>query len=221
MTDSSRGGQDEAFNREIAEILHSLNEEGELTEYGAKAINSVAGKALLASNRIRTLEGTYQSEYRIQAEAKLKELRSLTSESRSEASGLLNDIKFIVQNCAEMLDPGHTIRLKRLQGELETTIKNHDDVQIEFLVSEANQEMRLLPDEVNLLLAYREAVARANRVNPTHGRVMISKFGQMLLALKEGHNSTANMLMIELKDDVQYYLDQQLPTSIIATRLTQ
>ncbi len=217
----SRGGHDEKLNQEISQLINDLNEEGDLTEYGAESVNDIAGKALLAVNTMRNDRGETQESYRMQAEAKLKELRIMASDSYGEATSLISTFEFVVQACADLLDPGQVQRLQHLKADLETALERHDQVQLEALVSKGRQEMRLLPEDIETILAYRFAVARAISINPTHGRVMAEKFSNLVMALKDKNPALANQYLQELQKDAVHYLDQQMPTVAVATGITK
>jgi molecular chaperone DnaK len=131
------------------------------------------------------------------------------------------DFRFILEVCDQYLPDDQKIRLRRLIEELEIAVRNNNLSAIQKLVEDGNRESKNLPDIVNLILACREGVARANKINPSAARVLSIKFGQMLDAMKRGNGSEAERILSEIIPELQHYLGQDLPTMNIATGLTK
>lgn len=91
------------------------------------------------------------------------------------------------------------------------------------LSEDARRELENLPEQVSLILACRDGVARAHQIAPNQARVMAIKLSQTLDALKREDDYEAQRLFKELIEDIRPYLDRDLPTTNnnIATGLTR
>ncbi|MFN4844053.1 MAG: Hsp70 family protein [Dolichospermum sp.] len=217
----SRGDRDEGISKEVEQLINDLNEEGALTEKGVNKVYEIAGTVVTAANQISDRNGIIQSDRQAIAEAKLQELKAFSSDDYHLANSLIVDFRFIVEVCDQYLTDDQKIRLRRLIEELETAVRTNNLSAIQKLVEDGNKESRNLPEIVNLILACREGVARANQINPSAAKVLSMKFGQMLDAMERGNGSEAERILSEIIPELQHYLGQDLPTMNIATGLTK
>ncbi|MFN7660527.1 MAG: hypothetical protein ACK5P3_20780, partial [Dolichospermum sp.] len=158
---------------------------------GVNKVYEIAGTVVTAANQISDRNGIIQSDRQAIAEAKLQELKAFSSDDYHLANSLIVDFRFIVEVCDQYLTDDQKIRLRRLIEELETAVRTNNLSAIQKLVEDGNKESRNLPEIVNLILACREGVARANQINPSAAKVLSMKFGQMLDAMELGNCSDA------------------------------
>ncbi|MFW6360074.1 MAG: Hsp70 family protein, partial [Chroococcales cyanobacterium] len=184
----SRGGEDEKISQTVEQTIKQLNEEGNLTELGVQEAYQIAGDVVRASNQIQK-DGKVQSDRLQVAKSKLKELETFACEEYELARDWIRDFTFVTEDLAFLLLEGQKERLERLTKQLEEAIASSNLSAVQKLLEDAKQEVKNLPELVQLMIACRVAIVRANTLNPTKARVMAGKLSQMLYALESGNTS--------------------------------
>lgn len=217
----SRGGEDEKISQQVEELITELNQANNLTEIGVQKANKIAGEVVREANQIQGGDGKIQADRLQAAKNKLKELEIFASEDHQVAKLYLSDFYFVLEHCPFLLPDEQRIRIIYLTNELQDALAANNISGLQKLVEDARKEHKNLPDAIVPLLLTREAITQAERTNPTHASAMTSKFNQMLNALKRSDGAEADRLWQSLLPDVKRYLNQELPSSSIATGLTK
>ncbi|WP_330202148.1 Hsp70 family protein [Cyanobacterium sp. Dongsha4] len=216
----SRGNHDEKINQKVEELIHKLNEEGELTEIGVQRANELTGEIVRASNQIY-LNGILQRDRQQVAEEKLKELEAFACGDHDTILMYLRDFNFALEFCSHIMHEDQVNRLKNLVSEMQTAVDTNNISGMQRLAEDGSREFDNLPDLVRILLLIRFGVARACRIAPAHGKVLESKFINLLDAMERGDGNTGDRLYRELLEEIREYIDQDLPTGVVATGLTR
>lgn len=217
----SRGAKDEKINKEVEALISQLNENSNLTEYGAEYVNELAGEIVRASNQIRLNGGQLQGDRILVAEEKLKELQKMASKDYSLVEEYLRDFEFAMEYCSDHMHEDQISRLKMLVSHMKQAINKGDFSAMQKLAEDGKQEYDNLPNFVHVLILIHYGVRRANRIAPAHGKVLENKFVNVLEALKRGDTATVDKILPDLVEEVREYIDQDLPTGIVATGLTR
>lgn len=216
----SRGNHDEQINQKVEELIHKLNQEGNLTEYGVQNANELAGEIVRASNQIY-LNGVLQRDRQQVAEEKLKELEAFACGDRDTILMYLRDFNFVLEFCSHIMHEDQVNRLKILVSEMQNAVDSNNISAMQRLAEDGSREFDNLPDLVRILLLIRFGVARACRIAPSHGKVLETKFINLLDAMERGDGNTSDRLYRELLEEIREYIDQDLPTGVVATGLTR
>lgn len=216
----SRGNQDEKIASEVEELIRQLNEDGNLTEYGVRNANELAGEIVRASNQIY-LNGVLQHDRLQVAQEKLKELRNFASSDRDDMIMYIRDFELVLEYCSHIIHDDQIKRLKALVSEMKQALDTNNISAMQKLAEDGSREFDNLPNVVHILILVRLGVIRANRIAPAHGKVLENKFYTVLDAIQRGDGTTADRILPELMEEVRDYLDQDLPTGKIATGLTR
>ncbi|AFZ54054.1 Hsp70 family protein [Cyanobacterium aponinum] len=216
----SRGNHDEQINQKVEELIHKLNQEGNLTEYGVQNANELAGEIVRASNQIY-LNGVLQRDRQQVAEEKLKELEAFACGDRDTILMYLRDFNFALEFCSHIMHEDQVNRLKILVSEMQNAVDSNNVSAMQRLAEDGSREFDNLPDLVRILLLIRFGVARACRIAPSHGKVLETKFINLLDAMERGDGNTSDRLYRELLEEIREYIDQDLPTGVVATGLTR
>ncbi|WP_324282300.1 Hsp70 family protein [Cyanobacterium aponinum UTEX 3221] len=216
----SRGNHDEQINQKVEELIHKLNQEGNLTEYGVQNANELAGEIVRASNQIY-LNGVLQRDRQQVAEEKLKELEAFACGDRDTILMYLRDFNFALEFCSHIMHEDQVNRLKILVSEMQNAVDSNNISAMQRLAEDGSREFDNLPDLVRILLLIRFGVARACRIAPSHGKVLETKFINLLDAMERGDGNTSDRLYRELLEEIREYIDQDLPTGVVATGLTR
>lgn len=217
----SRGRSDEKIYKELEQAIDNLNAQS-LTAVGVEEALKLAVPVVFAANQIidpRTREE--RSDLRDRAQANLKKFQVSMSKERLEAEYLANECERVVKLCDSLIPQPQQERLQRLTRQLEEAIESNNESAMQSLSEDAQQELRNLPDEVQLVSACCAAIRQAKAVAPTQASAMADKLSRMLSALKNGDEHEADRLWLELQPDVSHWLDQELPSNSIVTGLTR
>ncbi|MDB9372011.1 Hsp70 family protein [Nodularia sphaerocarpa] len=215
----SRGKSDEGIYRELEEAIAELNNQG-LTDIGVEAALKLAVPVVQLTNEIVDLKtGEERLDFRERARANLKKFQVSMSSERLEAESLVNQCDRMVELCSFMIPQPQVERLQKLSQELQNAINANDLSKMEFESENARRELRNLPEEVQLIQAIIISIRQARAVAPTQANAMSEKLFQMLNAIEKGDGGEAERLWGELQPDVEYWLDQELPSNTIVTGL--
>jgi molecular chaperone DnaK len=217
----SRGGIDERISREVEERIRVLNDELSLNQYGVERVHQLAGDIVKAANQIRDENGAPQIDRIEAAQAKLKELETFASKDLALARYTVNELELAAEYCFLLI---HEVQLERMQEiitQLRGAIESNSTLELQQSTAKGDREIDNLPDAVKSVLFCRNAIERAELVSPTHGRTLWRKFGQMLEAIKSGDGETAEKILRELFDELEPYIDSEMPAGTIVTGLTR
>jgi len=217
----SRGNHDEKINQQVEGLISQLNDNGTLTEYGAEYVNELAGEIVRASNQIRANDGQMQGDRILVAEEKLKELQKLACQEYGAIQEYVDDFEFVLEHCTGNMHQDQISRLKVLTTQMKEALATNNLSAMQQLAERGKQEFDNLPDFAHALILIRFGVRRANRIAPAHGKVLESKFFSLLDAMERGDGNTSDRIFRELLEEVREYIDQDLPTGVVATGLTR
>ncbi|QDZ40261.1 Hsp70 family protein [Euhalothece natronophila Z-M001] len=217
----SRGKQDEKISQRVEELINQLNEEASLTLKGVELVNQLAGNAVIAANSIFDENGEERPDRLAVAEQKLQELEAFASEDYDTAKFYRSEFQFVLDYCSQMLPVEQKQRIETLSSKLNDAIENYNLSGLQYLNGEAKSEYDNLSDSVQLVLASKSAVSRANQINPSQGKVMTDRFSRMVDAMNQGNGAEAERCFRELQPDLETYLDQDLPSGSVATGITR
>jgi molecular chaperone DnaK len=217
----SRGKQDEKISQRVEELINQLNEEASLTPKGVELVNQLAGDAVIAANSIFDENGEERPDRIAVAKQKLQELEAFASEDYDTAKFYRSEFQFLLDYCSQTLPVEQKQRIETLTSKLNDAIENYDLSGLQYLNGEAKSEYDNLSDSVQLVLASKSAVSRANQINPSQGKVMRDRFSRMVDAMNQGDGAEAERYFRELQPDLESYLDQDLPSGSVATGITR
>ena len=143
------------------------------------------------------------------------------SNERLEAEYFANECERLVELCGFLIPQPQQERLQKLNRELHEAINSNNCSGMQSLPEKAKQEIRNLPNEVQMVMACFAAISRANALAPTQASAMADKLSRMLSALKSSDGHEADRLWRELQPDVSHWLNQELPSGSIVTGLTR
>ena len=219
----STGGQDESISREVEETIKQLNQDGNLTQHGVQEAYRIAGETVKAANQIKTQDGNIREDRASAAKAKSQELKRFADNDYDIAEYYVRYFEFVTGECGFLLPTSQKERLSTLCENLKNAIAFYRKGEMQKLSEDARRELDNLPEQVSLILACRDGVARAHQIAPNQARVMAVKLSQTLNALKREDDYEAQRLFKELIEDIRPYLDRDIPTTnnSIATGLTR
>jgi molecular chaperone DnaK len=216
----SRGGIDEKISRQVEQTIEELNELN-LTPYGVKEVNQLAGDIFKSVNQIKDGNLAERQDRLEAAQRKLRELELFASKDIIFARYLISDLKLVVEHCGIHLHEQQLTRIEILIGRLEQILADRNLSEIEPCSTEGRQEIENLPDLVKVVLYCREGISQADSIAPTHARSMRIKFDRLLIAMKYNDRPEIDRLITELLPDVHTYINEQIPTEFINTGLTR
>lgn len=217
----SRGGVDEEIAREVERTIAELNQAGNLTEKGVQTAYEIAGASISAVNQIRGQDNKPQADRVAVAKSKLQELKEFASEDRDIAQMFVREFEFITEHCGFMLPDAQKQRIESLTNQLQEAIATQNLSAMQKLTEDAEREAQNLPDEIRMLLIAKDAIAKANSIDPTRANVMADKFSRLLHGMQNGNGYEADRLWSELVPDILEYSDRQVSTESIATGITR
>ncbi len=217
----SRGNADEEISRKVEARIAELNEEGELTETGAKRGYKIAGEVIRAANQIRDRDGRIKEDRLRVAQQKLQELEIFANDDHEIAKYFINEFEFALEYCDTVIEESQQRRLRKLIEELEKALASNNISALQKLAEDCQQEYENLPEMVTIILLSRRGIAKANQINPTHANLMTNKFANLLNSLKYGDSDQCVYILQELLPEIEPYLEQKLPTGNIYTGLTR
>ncbi len=216
----SRGGIDEKISRQVEQTIEELNELN-LTPYGAKAANQLAGDIVKSVNQIKDGNLAERQDRLEAAQSKLRELELFASKDIIFAKYLISDLKLVLEYCSCHLHEQQIARIQEIIGNLETALANNNIPAIEQHSIAGRQELDNLPDLVKVVLYCRDGIAQADSISPTHARSMRIKLDRLLTAMKYNDRPEIDRLIAELLPDVNTYVNEEIPTAYIDTGLTR
>ncbi len=214
----SRGGIDEKISRQVEQTIEELNELN-LTPYGVKEVNQLAGDIFKSVNQIKDGNLAERQDRLEAAQSKLRELELFASKDIIFAKYLISDLKLVVEHCGVHLHEQQISRIEAIISKLEAILANGNLSQIEPCSAEGRQEIDNLPDLVKVVLYCRDGISQADSIAPTHARSMRIKFDRLLTAMKYNDRPEIDRLIAELLPDVNTYFNEKIPTEFINTGL--
>lgn len=219
----SRGRSDEKINGDLEQAIEDLNAQG-LTAFGVEEALKLAVPVVQSTNQIIDVRtGEERTDMRDRAQDSLKKFKVSMSKERLEAEYLASECERLVELCSSLIPQPQQERLQRLTQRLEEAIESNNESAMQSLSEDAEQEIRNLPDEVQMVRACFLAIGQANAVAPTQASAMADKVSRMVSALERHDGHEADRLWRELQPDVSHWLgeQQQLPSKSIVTGLTR
>lgn len=217
----SRGRSDEKIYKELQQAIEDINGQN-LTAFGVEEALKLAVPVVQSTNRIIDVRtGEERTDLRDRAQANLKKFKVSMSKECLEAEYLAPKCKWLVEHCGSLIPRPQQERLQRLTRQLEEAIESNNESAMQFLLEDARQEIRNLPDEVQPVWACLSAISQANAVAPTQASAMSDKLSRMVTALENGDGHEADHLWRELQPEVSHWLGEQLPSESIVTGLTR
>ncbi|MBE9117904.1 Hsp70 family protein [Lusitaniella coriacea LEGE 07157] len=223
----SRGGSDEQMNEEVDRAIQEINTRQLSTAEVEEASQQVVRVVQVTNQIIDPKTGREREDVRQQAQERLNVLKSALSEELNIARSLAYECDFLVQTydfahreadpCG--IAPPQQERLKSCAAQLRDALHKNDLSAISIGIEEAKQEISILPDTVQRLRYCRAAIYRANHIQPVQGRILSDKTERFIAALRRNESAESERLWQELSPNVQYWLNQSLPTGAIDTDL--
>jgi molecular chaperone DnaK len=215
----SRGKSDEQIYKQLETAIAELNQQ-DLTDIGVEAALKLAVPVVQLTNQIVDPQTEEERlDFRERARSNLQKFQVSMSKERLEAELLVNQCDRIVNLCGFMVPQPQLERLKTLSQELQDAINANNLSQMEFHSENARRELRNLPDEVKLIQAIIIAIRQAHAVAPTQANAMSDKLSRLLNAIEKDNGNEAQRLLRELQPDIEYWIDQELPSNTIITGL--
>jgi molecular chaperone DnaK len=212
----SRGGIDEKISRQVEQTIEELNELN-LTPYGVKEVNQLAGDIFKSVNQIKDGNLAERQDRLAAAQTKLRELEVFASKDIIFAKYLISDLQLVVEYCSVHLHEQQIARIEEIISRLETILVDRNLSGIEPCSAEGRQEIDNLPDLVKVVLYCRDGISQSESIAPTHARSMRIKFDRLLTAMKYNDRLEIDRLIAELLPDVNTYFNEKIPTEFINT----
>ncbi|MBD2667104.1 heat shock protein Hsp70 [Richelia sinica FACHB-800] len=215
----SRGRADEKIYRDLEVAIAQLNEQ-DLTSTGVEAALQLAVPVVqLANEIIDPKTGVERTDLGARARASLQQFQVSMSPERLEAETIIHECDRILALCAFMIPETQQERLVELSQRLHSAINSNNISQMQADTEDARRELHNLPQDVRLIQACFLALQQAKTAAPTQANAMSDKLSRLLVAMARGNGHEAEYLWNELKPDVHYWLNQELPTNSIITGL--
>jgi molecular chaperone DnaK len=215
----SRGRADEKIYRELEVAIAQLNAQ-DLTSTGVEAALQLAVPVVqLANEIIDPRTGVERTDLGDRARASLQQFQVSMSPERLEAETIIHECDRILALCAFMIPETQQERLVELSQRLHSAINSNNISQMQADTEDARRELHNLPQDVRLIQACFLALQQAKIAAPTQANAMSDKLSRLLVAMARGNGHEAEYLWNELKPDVHYWLNQELPTNSIITGL--
>jgi molecular chaperone DnaK len=217
----SRGRSDEKIYQELQQAIAELNKLG-LTSVGVEEALKLAVPVVQNTNQIVDRQtGDERADLRDRALENLQTFKVTMSKTRLEAEFLAHECQRVLTLSRSLIPQPQQERLQSLKEQLETAITKNDELKMQFLCETAQQELRNLPDEVQLIEACVHAINQARTVAPAKANVMADKLSWLIQALEQKDGHEANRLLRELQPEVSHWLEADSPNSTIVTGLTR
>jgi molecular chaperone DnaK len=217
----SRGRADEKIYQELEFAIADVNNQ-DLTQLGVEEALKLAVPVVQSANEIidpRTNEE--RIDIRDRARESLQKFQISMSKESLEAESLAIECDRLMTICPFLIPQPQQERLQQHSQELKTAIKAHDLSRMEAYSEDARRELNNLPDEAQLIQASLLAIRQARQIAPTQASVMCDKLYRLLDAMEKDKQQEADRLWQELQPDVQLWLNQELPSNIIATGISR
>ncbi|WP_066423640.1 Hsp70 family protein [Anabaena sp. 4-3] len=217
----SHGEADEKIYQELEATIAELNNQ-ELTQVGVEAALKLAVPVVQSANQIIDYKtGQNRTDLLNRAKASLQTLQISMSEECLEAKYLAGECDRLLKLCHFLIPEPQQQRLEKLTENLQLAINAHDLSRMESYSEDARQELKNLPDEVQLIQICLAAIRQAQQIAPTQANAMIEKLYRLLDAMARENQQEAQRLWEELLPDVERWLDHDLPSNIIVTGLSR
>lgn len=215
----SRGGTDEKINENIDQIIQDINSCG----YSVQTIETFSQevmRTLRISNQIvDSLTGKEREDIRQQAFSQYEALQNQVSQDYQWARFWVYECEHIVQAYGFLLHPDQQRRLSSLAQNLREAMDNNNLSALQTGLESVRKEMAILPQEIQKIQTSSDAINIANQISPLQGQAMNDKKELMVAALQRGEPREAERIWSELLPEIQYWLNQKLPTATIETRV--
>lgn len=217
----SRGRSDEKIYRELEVAIAELNNQ-DLTQLGVEeALKLAVPVVKLANSIIDPKTEEERIDKREDAQVSLQKFQVSMSKEALDAESLMNECDRIVQICGFLIPPPQKERLQKLSQDLQGSINAHDLSRMESYSEDARRELDHLPNEVQVIQASLLAIRQARQVAPTKASAMSDKLYRLLEAMESGNPQESDRLWQELQPDVKLWLNQELPSNMIATGISR
>ncbi|BAB76176.1 DnaK-type molecular chaperone [Nostoc sp. PCC 7120 = FACHB-418] len=217
----SRGRSDEKIYRELEVAIAELNHQ-DLTQLGVEeALKLAVPVVKLANGIIDPKTEEERIDKRDDAQVTLQKFQVSMSKEALEAESLMNECDRIVQICGFLIPQPQKERLQKLSQDLQGAINTHDLSRMESYSEDARRELDNLPNEVQVIQASLLAIRQARQVAPTQASAMSDKLYRLLEAMENGNGQESDRLWQELQPDVKLWLNQELPSNMIATGISR
>ncbi|WP_414754415.1 Hsp70 family protein [Anabaena sp. CCY 9910] len=217
----SRGRSDERIYRELEVAIAELNKQ-DLTQLGVEeALKLAVPVVKLANSIIDPKTEEERIDKREDAQVSLQKFQVSMSKEALDAESLMNECDRIVQICGFLIPPPQKERLQKLSQDLQGAINTHDLSRMESYSEDARRELDHLPNEVQVIQASLLAIRQARQVAPTQASAMSDKLYRLLEAMESGNPQESDRLWQELQPDVKLWLNQELPSNMIATGISR
>lgn len=217
----SRGRSDEKIYKELQQAIAELNEL-ELTSVGVEEALKLAVPVVQNTNQIVDRQtGDERADLRDRALENLQTFKVTMSKTRLEAEFLAHECQRVLTLSRSLIPQLQQERLQSFGAQLETAIAKNDESKMQFLCEAVKQELRNLPDQVQLVEACVHAINQAKTVAPAKANVMADKLSRLIQALEQKDGHEANRLLRELQPEISHWLEADSPSSTIVTGLTR
>ncbi|BAY39467.1 heat shock protein Hsp70 [Nostoc sp. NIES-2111] len=217
----SHGSPDERIYQELEEAIAELNNQ-DLTQLGVEEALKLAVPIVQSANEIidsRTNE--MRPDIRDRARESLRKFQISMSKESLEAESLAIECDRLMTVCPFLIPQPQQERLQKQSQELKAAIKAYDLSRIEAYSEDTRRELNNLPDEAQLIQASLLAIRQARQIAPTQASAMSDRLYRLLDAMERDSRQEAERLWQELQPDVQLWLNEELPSNIIATGISR
>ncbi|BCL33641.1 Hsp70 family protein [Nostoc sp. MS1] len=217
----SHGNPDERIYQELEQAIAELNNQ-DLTQLGVEEALKLAVPIVQSANEIidpRTNE--MRPDIRDRARESLRKFQISMSKESLEAESLAIECDRLIAICPFLIPQPQQERLQKQSQELKAAISAYDLSRMEAYSEDTRRELNNLPDEAQLIQASLLAIRQARQIAPTQASAMADKFYRLLDAMERDSRQEAERLWQELQPDVQLWLNQELPSNIIATGISR
>jgi molecular chaperone DnaK len=215
----SRGKADEQMHQEVVDIIKEINEGG-FSQGTVEEMSQQISSVIRVTHRVvDSNTGQVNLEEQQLAKKELNKLKTLTSEDHSYAKALIARSVILLEHCGFMIPGSQQERMRSHSQALEDAMKRNDLSAIQAYSEQAQRELDSLPEPVQMVMFSLIAIAKASSSNPMEANLMQTHLGQMLGALERHDDMGADRHWSQLQPMVVRWVDQQLPTGVIATGL--
>ncbi|MEJ1931560.1 Hsp70 family protein [Nostoc sp. NIES-2111] len=217
----SHGSPDERIYQELEEAIAELNNQ-DLTQLGVEEALKLAVPIVQSANEIidsRTNE--VRPDIRDRARESLRKFQISMSKESLEAESLAIECDRLMTVCPFLIPQPQQERLQKQSQELKAAIKAYDLSRIEAYSEDTRRELNNLSDEAQLIQASLLAIRQARQIAPTQASAMSDRLYRLLDAMERDSRQEAERLWQELQPDVQLWLNEELPSNIIATGISR
>jgi len=193
-----------------------------LTKLGVAAATEKISMIVKSANRIIDEKtGEVRPDMRQSAREELDDLKKTMSNERLDAELYIGEIAMMIRVCGDLIPVAQTQRMQKLSQELQDAINQNSISGMEYASERAVQELKNLPDRVQLISLCMMGIRRANQVNPSESRVMADKLDRLLGAMKNNQDMEVSRIAQDLFPMVDRYVDGAMPSTAISTGLSR